>query len=114
VFADFVSPAPAIALTATLSVTLSLFYFIICCLIPESPRYQAVQDSERSYDLEKAVELNNLWSVEDLQRKSIVDLFAELKKLNLLSLIGLVLVEQVIGGISILFYMKHFAQLTGE
>lgn len=27
---------------------------------------------------------------------------------------GLVLVEQFIGGISILFYMKHFAKLTGE
>lgn len=58
--------------------------------------------------------MRNLWSEEDLQRKSIVDLFNELKKLNLLSLIGLILVEQFIGGISILFYMKHFAQLTGE
>lgn len=58
--------------------------------------------------------MHNLWSEEDLQRKSIVDLFNELKKLNLLSLIGLILVEQFIGGISILFYMKHFAQLSGK
>jgi hypothetical protein len=65
-------------------------------------------------DFNKAVKLHNLWSAEDLQPKSIVDLFDELKKLNLLSLIGLILVEQFIGGISILFYMKHFAQLTGE
>lgn len=69
---------------------------------------------KHSYDLEKAVKLHNLWSEEDLQRKSIVDLFDELKKLNLSSLIGLILVEQFIGGISILFYMKHFAQLTGK
>lgn len=69
---------------------------------------------KHTYDFEKAVKLHNLWSEEDLQRKSIVDLFDELKKLNLLSLIGLILVEQFIGGISILFYMKHFARLTGE
>lgn len=57
---------------------------------------------------------SNLWNDEDLQSKSIFDLFAELKKRNLISLIGLILVEQLIGGISILFYMKHFAQLTGK
>lgn len=65
-------------------------------------------------DFEVPVKLRNLWSEKDLQRKSIVDLFDELKKLNLLSLIGLILVEQFIGGVSMLFYMKHFAQLTGE
>jgi hypothetical protein len=57
---------------------------------------------------------NNLWIEEDLERKSITDLFVELRKLNLSSLIGLILVEQFIGGISILFYLKYFAQLTGE
>lgn len=67
-----------------------------------------------TFKCEKTVKLHSLWSEEDLQRKSIVDLFTELKKLNLLSLIGLLLVEQFIGGISILFYMKHFAQLSGE
>lgn len=99
-----------------IAITLSIFFFVICCLIPESPRYQAYCDSNfrHTYEFEKAVKLHNLWSEEDLQRKSIVDLFDELKKLNLLSLIGLLLVEQFIGGISILFYMKHFAQLTGE
>lgn len=70
---------------------------------------------EDSYDIEKAMKMNvNLWSEEDLQSKSIFDLFAELKRRNLISLIGLILVEQLIGGISILFYMKYFAQLTGE
>lgn len=69
---------------------------------------------KNTYEFEKAVKLHNLWSEEDLQRKSIVDLFDELKKLNLLSLIGLFLVEQFIGGLSILFYMKHFAKLSGE
>lgn len=57
---------------------------------------------------------SNLWNDEDFQSKSIYDLFTELKQRNLISLIGLILVEQLIGGISILFYMKHFAQLTGE
>lgn len=69
---------------------------------------------KHTYEFAKALKLRNLWGEEDLRRKSIVDLFNELKKLNLLSLIGLILVEQFIGGISILFYMKHFAQLTGE
>lgn len=70
---------------------------------------------EHSYDFEKAMKMrSNLWSEEDLQSKSIFDLFAELQKRNVISLIGLILVEQLIGGISILFYMKHFAQLTGE
>lgn len=99
---------------SVLSIGLSLFFFIICLLIPESPRYNAYCDLKYSYDLEKAVKPHNLWSEEDLQRKSILDLFVELKKLNLLSLIGLILFEQFIGGISILFYMKHFAQLTGK
>lgn len=67
-----------------------------------------------TFKCEKTVKLQSLWNVKDLQRKSIVDLFTELKKLNLLSLIGLLLVEQFIGGISILFYMKHFAQLSGK
>lgn len=109
---DFITP---MQLTA-IAITISTFFFFICCLIPESPRYQAYCDtnSRHTYEFEKAVKLHNLWSEEDLQRKSIVDLFNELKKLNLLSLIGLLLVEQFIGGISILFYMKHFAQLTGE
>jgi hypothetical protein len=91
-------------------------YFIICCLLPESPRYQLYCDAfqKHSNDFESATKMRNLWSEEDLQRKSIIDLFIELRKLNLLSLIGLVLVEQFIGGIGILFYMKHFAQLTGE
>lgn len=101
---------------SAISIILCVFFFVICCFIPESPRYQAFCDMKRkhTYDFEKAVKLHNLWSEEDLQRKSIVDLFDELKKLNLLSLIGLILVEQFIGGISILFYMKHFARLTGE
>jgi hypothetical protein len=63
---------------------------------------------------EKAAKTHNLWSAEDLERKSIKDMFDELKKLNLLSLIGLILVEQFIGGVSILFYIKYFARLTGE
>jgi Sugar (and other) transporter len=101
---------------SVVAVLLSILFFIICCLIPESPRYQAYYDMKKkhTYEFDKAVKLHNLWSEEDLQRKSIVDLFNELKKLNLLSLIGLILVEQFIGGVSILFYMKHFAQLTGE
>lgn len=100
---------------SAIAITLSLFFFMICCLIPESPRYRAYCDMrfKHTYDFEKAVKVHNLWSEEDLQRKSIVDLFDELRKLNLLSLIGLILVEQFIGGISILFYMKRFAQLTG-
>lgn len=71
---------------------------------------------EQSYDFEKATaKMNsNLWNEEDLQPKSIFDLFDELKKRNVISLVGLILVEQLIGGISILFYMNHFAQLTGE
>lgn len=100
-----------------ISMIISLLYFIICCLIPESPRYQFYCEvrREHSYDFEKATKMNsNLWNDEDLQSKSIFDLFAELKKRNLISLIGLILVEQLIGGISILFYMKHFAQLTGK
>lgn len=111
-FADFITPMQPSAI----AIILSFFFFIICCLIPESPRYTAFHDVQfkHTYDFEKAIKLHKLWSEEDLQRKSIVDLFNELKKLNLLSLIGLVLVEQFIGGISILFYMKHFAQLTGE
>jgi hypothetical protein len=95
----------------------SLLYFFICCLIPESPRYQYYSETmrEHSYDFEKAMKMNrNLWSKEDLQPKSIFDLFAELKKRNVISLVGLILIEQLIGGISILFYMKHFAQLTGK
>ncbi|CRK89024.1 CLUMA_CG002519, isoform A [Clunio marinus] len=94
---------------------LALLFFVICCLIPESPRYQAFREMEveNTYDFEKAVRLHKLFNVEDLQRKSLKDLFNELKKLNLLSVIGLFLVEQFIGGISILFYMKHFSQLTG-
>lgn len=101
---------------SAIAILLSMFFFVICCLIPESPRYQAYCDMtfKHTYEFEKAVKLHNLWGEEDLQRKSIVDLFDELKKLNLLSLIGLFLVEQFIGGISILFYMKHFAQLSGE
>lgn len=99
---------------SAIAITLSVSFAFICCLIPESPRYQAYWDMKykHTYKFEKAVKLHNLWSEEDLQRKSIVDLINELKKLNLLSLIGLILVEQFIGGISILFYMKHFAQLT--
>lgn len=104
---------------------LSVVYFIICCLIPESPRYQHYCDArkEHDYDFTKTSKMTrsnsscsrNLWNDEDdLQQKSIYDLFGELKKHNLISLIGLILVEQLIGGISILFYMKHFAQLTGE
>lgn len=96
----------------------SIFYFIICCLIPESPRYQSYNEKirEQSYDFEKAEKKMNcdLLNEEDLQQKSIFDLFSELKKRNIISLVGLILVEQLIGGISILFYMKHFAQLTGE
>lgn len=101
---------------SVIAIILSVFFLVICCLIPESPRYQAYCDMKckHTYEFEKATKMRNLWSEEDLQRKSIVDLFNELKKLNLLSLIGLILVEQFIGGISILFYMKHFAQLTGE
>lgn len=99
---------------SAIAIILSSFFFVICCLIPESPRYHAYCELKHTYDLDKTTKLRNLWSAEDLQQKSIVDLFDELKKLNLLSLIGLILVEQFIGGISILFYMKHFAQLTGE
>jgi hypothetical protein len=101
---------------SVIAIILSTFFFFICCLIPESPRYLAFCDMKfkHTYDFEKAVKLHNLWSEEDLQQKSIVDLFNELKKLNLLSLIALILVEQFIGGISILFYMKHFAKLTGK
>lgn len=101
---------------SAIAITLSVSFSIICCLIPESPRYRAFCDLEykHTYDFEKAVKLHNLWSEEDLQRKSIVDLLNELKKLNLLSLIGLILVEQFIGGISILFYMKYFSQLSGK
>lgn len=103
-----------------ISMIISFLYFIICCLIPESPRYQYYCEvrREHSYDFEKAMKMNisNLWNDddEDLQSKSIYDLFEELKKRKLISLIGLILVEQLIGGISMLFYMKHFAQLTGE
>lgn len=106
-FSDLITPMQLSAIAITLSVSFSL----ICCLIPESPRYQAFCDMK---NIEKVVKLHNLWTEEDLQRKSIVDLINELKKLNLLSLIGLILVEQFIGGISILFYMKHVAQLSGK
>lgn len=101
---------------SAIAIIYSILFFVICGLIPESPRYQAYCDMEykHTYDLEKVVKLHNLWHIEDLQQKSIVDLFCELKKLNLLSLIGLILVEQFIGGVSVLFYMKNFAQLTGE
>lgn len=99
---------------SVIAISLSSFFFVICCLIPESPRYHAYCEMKHTFEYDKAVKSHNLWSAEDLQRKSIVDLFDELKKLNLLSLIGLILVEQFIGGVSILFYMKHFAQLTGE
>lgn len=102
---------------SAIAIFLSIFFFIICCLIPESPRYQAICDLNfaRTFEFDKTTaKIHNLWSEEDLQRKSIVDLFNELKKLNLLSLIGLILVEQFIGGVSILFYMKHFAQLSGK
>jgi hypothetical protein len=109
-FPDFVTPMQLSVIT----IILSSFFFVICCLIPESPRYHAFCEMKHTYDSNKMVKLHNLWSVEDLQRKSILDLFNELKKLNLLSLIGLILVEQFIGGVSILFYMKHFAQLTGN
>lgn len=111
-FADLITPMQL----SVIAILFSFLFFVICCLIPESPRYQAYCDmhDKQSYQFDKAVKIHNLWSVEDLQRKSILDLFDELKKLNLLSLIGLFLVEQFIGGISILFYMKHFAQLTGE
>lgn len=67
----------------------------------------------KDIDSVKAMKLHNIWGKEDLQRKSISDMFVALKKLNLLPLMGLILVEQFIGGISILFYMKKFAQLTG-
>lgn len=111
-YIDFVTPMQL----SVMAIILSLFFFVICCLIPESPRYRAYCDMKykHTYEFAKALKLRNLWGEEDLRRKSIVDLFNELKKLNLLSLIGLILVEQFIGGISILFYMKHFAQLTGE
>lgn len=101
---------------SAIAITLSVVFTVICCLIPESPRYKAYCDMKykHTYEFETAAKLHNLWSEEDLQRKSIVDLFNELKKLNLLSLIGLILAEQFIGGISILFYMKHYARLSGE
>jgi hypothetical protein len=106
---------PSLHLAIT-SVIFSLLYFIICCLLPESPCYKYDCDTSRApcHDTEKDVKLCHLWNEQDLQRKSITDLFVELRKLNLSSLIGLILVEQFIGGISILFYIKYFAQLTGE
>lgn len=110
--ADFITPKQL----SVVAILLSIFFFVICCLIPESPHFVAYSDMKYkdTFECEKTVKLHSLWSMEDLQRKSIVDLFTELKKLNLLSLIGLLLVEQFIGGISILFYMKHFAQLSGK
>lgn len=101
---------------SAIAIALSASFSIICCLIPESPRYQAFRDMKYkdTQDFEKAEKLHNLWTEEDLQRKSILDLINELKKLNLLSLIGLILVEQFIGGISILFYMKYVATLSGK
>jgi hypothetical protein len=97
-----------------MSMIMSLLYFIVCCLIPQSPRYQSYCELKRD-DYEKAMKMNgNLWNDEDLKPKSIFDLYAELRKSNHISLIGLIVVEQLIGGISILFYMKHFAQLTGK
>jgi Sugar (and other) transporter len=97
-----------------MSMIMSLLYFIVCCIIPQSPRYQCYCELKRD-DYEKAMKVNsNLWNDEDLKPKSIFDLYAELKKSNHISLIGLIVVEQLIGGISILFYMKHFAQLTGK
>jgi hypothetical protein len=86
---------------------------MICCIIPESPHYHAYSELKKNHDLDKTVKIHNLWSAKDLERKSIKDVFDELKKLNLFPLIGLILVEQFIGGVSILFYMKHFAHLTG-
>ncbi|KAG5670321.1 hypothetical protein PVAND_000597 [Polypedilum vanderplanki] len=101
------------------SLICSLIYFIICCFLPESPCYKYYCDISRKQqchnddDMEKDVKLCHLWNEEDLEQKSITNLFAELRKLNLSSLIGLILIEQFIGGISILFYIKYFAQLTG-
>lgn len=98
-----------------MAIALSVFYFILCCFLPESPRWLAYCEMKsKDIDSVKAMKLHNIWGKEDLQRKSIADLFAELKKLNLVPLMGLILVEQFIGGISVLFYMKYFAQLTGE
>lgn len=100
---------------AVLAIALTSIFFLLCCFLPESPRYLAYCEMKsKDTDFAKEVELHSIWGKEDLQRKSILDLFDELKKLNLLPLMGLILVEQFIGGISILFYMKHFARLTGE
>jgi hypothetical protein len=100
---------------AVMAIALSTFYFILCCFLPESPRWLAYCEMKsKDIDSVKAMKLHNIWGKEDLQRKSIADLVAELKKLNLVPLMGLILVEQFIGGISVLFYMKHFAQLTGK
>lgn len=65
-------------------------------------------------DAEKEKGLYNPWSEEDLQQKSFKDLFVKLQKSNLLWLIGLIVIEQLVGGISILFYIKYFAKLTGK
>lgn len=45
--------------------------------------------------------------------KNHLQIFVELQRLQILSLIGLIMIEQLVGGISILFYIKYFAQLTG-
>jgi hypothetical protein len=99
---------------SVMSIGLSCVLLIASCFLPESPHYRAYCEMKKSHDFEKTVKTFRLWSAEDVERKSIKDMFVELKKLNLLSLIGLILVEQFIGGVSILFYIKYFARLTGE
>lgn len=88
-------------------------------MIPESPRYQAYchhHESLNFRDVESnAIKKQNvLWTHEDLQRKTVCNLISELREKSLCSVIGLIFFEQFIGGISILFYMKKFAVLTGS
>lgn len=73
-----------------------------------------MQSKDSDFTKEAKGQSTSIWDKEDLRRKSIKDLLDELRKLNLMPLMGLILVEQFIGGISILFYMKHFGKLTGE
>ena len=108
-------------LLGVLPINVCIFYFIICLFIPESPRFEAYCSYRESLIFQDAKENaiqkqlpHVLWTHEDLQRKTVDNLLSELKKTKLLSVVGLILFEQFIGGISILFYMKKFAILTGS
>lgn len=102
---------------AKISLINATTYLGFCLFLPETQGNERFRGSPNSNNPDIENNNNNQYDSNgnNIEKQtSLKNLYTEIKKSSVLYIIGLIMIEQLIGGISILFYIKYFAQLTGN